>query len=127
MSETVSTHPLVKAASNGPEKPRETTPVVGYIGPSERAGHKRIYNDLSLENYLEVPEDSIKKVEPLDKSNEHSPTVAYVKSGTQVHSKVSRQHPVESGFLNGLVTGSYLQDAEPGHHRNFTPTVLPSW
>src|SRR5947209_338288 len=50
-----------------PAKPGETLLLTGFLGPSSEPNHTRIYEDATLENYVDVPDDAILHTEPLPK------------------------------------------------------------
>src|SRR5262249_27497449 len=70
-------------------------------------GSIRLYNDLTLHSYLEIPRDAILSTIPQDTDDELSPTIVRVKPGTLLEVVYSTIKPVES-FHEGGITARHL-------------------
>lgn len=106
-------HPLIQTQKLGlsADEAAAVVPLVGYLGPAGEEGRWRVYHSLDLNQYTEVPEDGVERVEPLDPADEYGPSRVLVKTGTTVRSVAAASYPVEAGYLQGGIAGRYLPGA----------------
>lgn len=105
----VKTHPLVTKLNPNPDDPPDLVALHGYIGPSKEKGNVCIHHGLDFSSYTEVPKDAIRHVEPVDPSNENSPTVVLIPASTQVRHVRKTVQTGEAGFLAGGIAASQLR------------------
>lgn len=105
----VKTHPLVAKLNPNPDDPPDLVALQGYIGPSKEKSHVCIHHGLDFSSYTEVPKDAIRHVEPVDPSNENSPTVVLIPADTQVRHVQKIVQKGEAGFLAGGIAASQLR------------------
>jgi hypothetical protein len=102
-------HPVIAKMLAHPEKPTKAVVLLGYLGPSEKAGFVRLYPDLDLRHYHEIPTNGIIHSEPIAKSDTLSPTRLVVCA----HSMVEPVHSVPASFLQGSITAAYPTSTQP--------------
>lgn len=61
-----------------PAEPPKTVLLNGYVGASSELGHTRLYLDLELNSYVEIPDDAILHMEPRELSAEHGHVVIFM-------------------------------------------------
>jgi hypothetical protein len=97
-----------------PSQPADATVLSGFLGRSSREGHERLYLDLELRSYVEVPRDAILHRERV--GSEDSPmgqgTRLWVRSGTRLTHQVAQPQMVQAEFLSGPLT-QHLTGAHP--------------
>ena len=67
-------HPLAKKLLSESGEPQDLVTMVGYIGPSKKEAHVRLYTGLDFQTYYEIPRDRVALVEPVDREDDNSPT-----------------------------------------------------
>jgi hypothetical protein len=91
-----------------PANPGETLMLSGFLGPSSEPNHTRIYQDATLENYVDVPDDAILHTEALPK--EQSPlggSYIWIKKDAEVlHGKVGADR-TKAKFLEGPIQQAF--------------------
>ena len=108
------THPLVAKLHADPDELTKLVALVGYLGPSKRAGYVRLYADLSFRNYYEIPTEGILSTTPADAEDENSPTTVHVAGDTQVEKVSITSQSTEARFLQGSISSDYLGTAGVG-------------
>lgn len=108
------THPLVAKLHADPDELTKLVALVGYLGPSKRAGYVRLYADLSFRNYYEIPTEGILSTTPADAEDENSPTTVHVAGDTQVEKVSITSQSTEARFLQGSISSGYLGTAGVG-------------
>jgi hypothetical protein len=108
------THPLVAKLHADPDELTELVALVGYLGPSKRAGCVRLYADLSFRNYYEIPTEGVLSTTPADAEDENSPTTVHVAGDTQVEKVSITSQSTEARFLQGSIASDYLGTAGVG-------------
>ena len=87
-----------------PAKPPDTILLTGFQGPSSEEGHTRIYQDATLQSYVDVPDDAIVHTEALPK--EQSPlggSYIWLKKDAEVlHGNVGTSR-TKAKFLEGPI------------------------
>jgi hypothetical protein len=95
---------FVSKVVTDPAKPADTVLLTGFLGPSSEDGHTRIYQDATLESYVDVPNDAILHTESLSK--DHSPlggSYIWLKKDAEVlHGKVGTDRK-KAKFLEGPI------------------------
>jgi hypothetical protein len=105
------THPLVSKLVPDPGSPGDIYPLVGYLAPSSRSGHLRIYHSQDFSYFTDVPEEAILHTEARRPGDENSPSVVYVKGGARVHVTRVESHVLSSRYLAGEIARSHLPGA----------------
>lgn len=86
------------------QQPPDTAVLTGYLGSSSEPGHTRLYFDLQLSSFVEIPDDAILHVE--ETSSEGAPLAAsYVwirRDATLVHGRPGPER-VRAKFLEGPI------------------------
>ena len=54
-----------------PTNPPNTVMLSGYVGASSEDGHTRLYFDMELSSYVDIPNDAILHREPLEARQHH--------------------------------------------------------
>lgn len=104
-------------------------PLTGFIGPSGKDGHVRIYRDLTFRSYYEVPSDA---VDYAASDDPEAPTEVFVAPGTPVAVVEATTGSVEAGFVTGSISQGRLGAAAetPGANPPMCITLwtaYPSW
>jgi hypothetical protein len=95
----------------------------GYIGSSSQEGHVRLYYDLSLSYWLDIPEDGVHHTETRTVAGRFHPiTVVWVASEADVRPQLLDNQDEElRSFLEGPFTAGGLLEAElPGEYQSDT-------
>jgi hypothetical protein len=87
------------------QPPPESVVLRGYMGKSDRDGHRRLYLDDSLSSWVEIPEDEILHVEttPEDESG----TSIWVKRSAQLETKRVESATAPAEFLTGDIASGF--------------------
>ena len=103
----VESHPLVKALASDPTKPpKRSTKLFGYPGPSAQSGSTRLYMDLELTSYVDVPNAAILHSQTLP---DDQGTVLWVEAdATLTYSTAPQSHEVQAEFLSGSIAEGHL-------------------
>lgn len=91
-----------------PRSVPETLMLTGYLGASSEPAHKRLYFDIELASYIEIPEDAILHHENIQTSAPITQDFVWIKKDAIViHGKVGieRKH---SKFLEGEIVNDHL-------------------
>ncbi len=104
----LSTHPLVNKYHEDPNVLRDFVTLVGYIGPSNKPDHVRVYADLSFRNYYEVPTSGVVATTPTDSNDPNSPTRVDVNAKTHMEVVSISSQTVEASFLQGSIVSGYM-------------------
>jgi hypothetical protein len=102
-------HPLVEALAPDPtQPPRRATRLFGFPGPAADAGSTRLWLDLDLTSYVDVPDEVILHSQTLE--NEQG-TVLWVESEAQLTYSTARSEEVQADFLTGSIAEGNLSTA----------------
>ena len=115
MNETpeIESDPLVEELRPDPAAPDNIVALDGYIGRSAAEGHWRLYRDLSLTFWLEIPEEAIHHTEKIDMDGlAHPLTVVWVGREHELHSGTAARQDRRSDFLRGAFTADALLEQE---------------
>jgi hypothetical protein len=105
--------PLVEALRPDPAQPDHFVALDGYLGSSTEDGHWRLYRDLSLTFWLEIPEDAIYHVESITVANLLRPlSVVWVRRDIEIRSGTGARVDQRSQFLRGTFTVDLLLEQD---------------
>lgn len=120
------THPLVAKLHADPDELTNLVALVGYLGPSKRAGSVRLYLDLTFRNYYEILTEGIVSTSPAAAGDENSPTTVHVTGSTQVDKVSVTSQSTEARFLQGSIASGYLAGAGVGEGLGCSWPTSPS-
>jgi hypothetical protein len=105
---------LIEQLVPDPSNPPTVVGLDGYIGRSDREGHIRLYRDLSVSYWLDIPEDKIHFTKTADVEGKfHRMSVVWVERDALVRPQTtSTDDPVLLEFLNGEFTAGNLTEVE---------------
>jgi hypothetical protein len=104
-------HPLVEALAPDPSKPPERSiKLFGYPGRSAEPDATRLWLDLDLSSYVDVPNNSILYSETLA---ENQGTIVWVRADAQLRYSSVSSHTAQAEFLAGAIATGHL-GAAPG-------------
>jgi hypothetical protein len=116
-------HPLVEALVPDPSQPPErTTKLFGYPGRSPEAKSTRLWLDLDLSSYVDVPDDAIRYSRTLD---DDAGTILWVVADAALQYGSVTSHQTQADFLSGGITTAYLGGAGPAAPGPLPPTLPP--
>jgi hypothetical protein len=105
----LSQHPLVSKLHPDPDDHgAEHATFTGYLGPSSKDGHHRIYLDESFSNYVEVPEDAIVATASTDSDDENAPTRVTVNGSAAVRHVNVTSRLGSASYLSGAIASTHL-------------------
>lgn len=112
-------HPLVEALVPDPSQPPErTTKLFGYPGKSPDAKSTRLWLDLDLSSYVDVPNDAIRYSKTLP---DDAGTILWVVADASLQYGSVTSHQTQADFLSGGIATAYLGGAGPA-----APGPLPT-
>lgn len=118
----VPVHPLVQKALGAGEDPQPSPwiQLIGYVGPSKKAGNIRLYLGLDFQSYYEIPQSDIGPVAPVDRQDENSPTLLHVKASAVVDFVQVSKQTGPASYLVGPIAGEHMAAATaPGTPVNY--------
>jgi hypothetical protein len=102
----IAPHPLVEALIPDPgQPPQKTTQLFGYPGASTDAGSTRLYLDLELTSYVDIPTDAIQHSQTLE--NDQG-TIVWVDPSATLRYSSTQSHEVQADFLTGGIQEQHL-------------------
>jgi len=102
-------HPLVEALVPDPSQPPErTTKLFGYPGRSPNESETRLWLDLDLTSYVDVPDDAILHSRTLP---DDGGTILWVRTDAQLRYASVSSHAAQADFLSGSIATSHLGGA----------------
>jgi hypothetical protein len=116
------THPLVERLLQGGGEPRALVTLVGYVGPSKKEAHVRLYSGLDFQSYYEIPREQVVLAEPVDDGDENSPTQLLLEAEATVELVQTQTRTGPASYLVGAIAGAYLGEAAFYHP---SPIVQP--
>jgi hypothetical protein len=96
-------HELIKKLLAHKPESQDVVEVVGYIGPSPKTGTFRVYPQLDLRSYFEIPAGSLIHHAPVDASDESGPSRVLIAGST----KLEIVHVVDARFLRGYIASAH--------------------
>jgi hypothetical protein len=122
-SSKIEAHPLVEALVPDPSQPPErTTKLFGYPGKSPEAKATRLWLDLDLSSYVDVPDDAIRYHRTLP---DDAGTILWVVADASLQYGSVTSHQTQADFLSGGITTAYLGGAGPAGPGPLPPTLPP--
>jgi hypothetical protein len=104
-------HPLVTALASDPGKPpTKATKLFGYPGPAAEKGSTRLWLDLDLTTYVDVPDDAILHSQTLP---DDQGTYLWVDPAATLTYSSAQSHEVQADFLGGSIAARNLAAAAP--------------
>ncbi|GGZ01718.1 hypothetical protein GCM10010300_52180 [Streptomyces olivaceoviridis] len=103
-------HPLIERLEQAGALGKHVTTVVGFLGKTQN-GKARIYLDLSLTTYCEVPADAIVMVAPVDDADDTSPQLIWLESTAQVRLVNTAEISAEAQYISGGIRDRYFESA----------------
>jgi hypothetical protein len=104
-------HPLVTRLLGESGEPQDLVTLVGYIGPSKKAGHVRLYTGLDFQTYYEIPREGVALAEAVDREDENSPTRLMIQADATVDLVQTSKQSGPASYLAGAIAGTYLAGA----------------
>lgn len=87
------------------------SPLIGFIGPSGKDGHIRVYRDLTFRSFCEVPSNAVQDTVAIDPDDPDSPMSVLVPDATAIEIGDVTAHQAEAGFVAGNIVRGRLGDA----------------
>lgn len=103
--------PLVTRLLGESGEPQELVTMVGYIGPSKKEAHVRLYTGLDFQTYYEVPREKVVLAEAVDREDENSPTRLMIQADATVELVQTTKQTGPASYLAGGIAGTYLAGA----------------
>lgn len=98
----LSFHPVVTRLKGTGDSLPEVVKLEGYLGPSDKKDHVRLYFDLDFTSYVDVPKDAVLYREPDDPKDETRPTIILVSASAKLSYVAAQKFEnVEASFLRG--------------------------
>ena len=94
-------HPLVTKLLGESGEPQNLVTMVGYIGPSKKEAHVRLYTGLDFQTYYEVPRESVALAEAVDREDENSPTRVMIPADATVELVQTSKQTGPASYLAG--------------------------
>ncbi len=117
----LTTNPLLAKLAPQPDDQRQFIILIGYVlvNPSSPGEQPtvRVYPQLDLRTYLEVPIRDVVWAEKAIPGQESSPTKLVINAAALV-SRATTTKRVETGFLGGIIAASLLPTAAAGSRVN---------
>jgi hypothetical protein len=102
-------HPLVEALASDPSQPPQpAAKLFGFPGPAAEADSTRLWLDLDLTSYVDVPDDAIVHHHNLEN---HGGTILWVEPSAKLSHSTTRSQEVEAEFLGGPISQANLAAA----------------
>ena len=108
------THPLVEKLLQSGGEPRALVSLIGYVGPSKKEGHVRLYSGLDFQSYYEIPREHVVLAEAIDADDDNSPTQLLLKAEATVDLVQTSTQTGPASYLAGSIAGAYLPLAGVG-------------
>jgi hypothetical protein len=85
----------------------------GFIGPSKKLDWIRLYLSLSFDTFVDIPVGGIISTQPVDATNENSPTRVWIRSETTLDVVQRVSQTMEASYLRGGIAREHLKSATP--------------
>ena len=115
-------HPLVSKLLSDSGEPQDLVTMTGYIGPSKKEAHVRLYKGLDFQSYYEVPREHVVLAEPVDREDDNSPTRLMVRSDATLDLVQTSKQTGPASYLAGAIAGTYMTAASGGQGGIIFPT-----
>lgn len=110
---------FIAALVKDPKNPPEIVEITGFLGAAAEPGRTRIYLDTTLQNYVEVMEDKILRVEPVE-GGQLGLSHIFVAADAQVFPREQPPRLDARTVFGGAVYRDYL-NASPGSRADIGP------
>ena len=103
--------------------------LVGYVGPSKKEAHVRLYTGLDFQTYYEIPKGAVTAADAVDEDDENSPTQLTVTAETTIDLVHTSKQTGPASYLAGSIAAAYLAGAarrRSVRYRTGSPH-LPAW
>jgi hypothetical protein len=108
-------HPLVKKMLGEDGEPTTAISLVGYVGPSKKADHVRLYTGLDFQSYYEVPRASVIDAHAVDAQDENSASKVMIKPDATLELvQTTKQSGTASFLAGGSPELSFQAQGKPG-------------
>jgi len=101
-------HPLVARLNPHGDPPPDLIVLDGFIGPSKKPDWMRLYLNSSFDTLVDIPVSGIVSTQPVDASDENSPTRVWIRAETRLDVVQSMSRTVEATYLRGGIVRQYL-------------------
>jgi hypothetical protein len=101
-------HPLVKKLMGDDGEPTNAVSLVGYVGPSKKAEHIRLYTGLDFQSYYEVPRASVLDAQAVDAEDENSASTVMIHPDATLELVQTTKQSGTASFLAGGIAGAFL-------------------
>ena len=102
-------HPLVTKILGEAGEPQNLVAMVGYIGPSKKEGHVRLYTGLDFQTYYEIPRERVVLAEAVDREDENSPTRVMIGADATVELVQTSRQTGPASYLAGARVSAPLR------------------
>lgn len=95
-----------------PSQQQPLTVLSGFLGRSSQVGHWRIYLSLTLDEYVEIPEEDIIHSQSLGpEQSALGGTMVWVRTGTPLQYTRTMSRQIQAEFLQGPITTGFSMGA----------------
>lgn len=105
-------HPLVSKLHPEPNEHGSNATFTGYLGPSSKPDHHRVYLDTSFGTYVEVPKDAIVATRSAG-DDDNAPTHVTVRADAQIRYVSVTSHTGSASYLSGGIASAHLAAGAP--------------
>lgn len=99
---------LVDRLMPDPSQPQSLTVLSGFLGQSPQEGHWRLYLTLTLDKYVEIPEEDIVHSQSLGpEQSAVGGTIIWVRSTSPLQYTRITSHQIQAEFLQGAITRGF--------------------
>jgi len=117
-------HPLVEALVPDPSQPPvKATRLFGYPGAGTDDGTTRLYQDLDLTSFVDIPNDAILHSQTLEND---AGTLVWVDPSATVRHSTVQSHEVQADFLSGGIQEAHLAAAAGMEGIRAAPGLMPT-
>lgn len=119
--------PIVGILVTDPNDPPDVVAIAGYVGPSSRRKHSRLYLNLNFSTYVDIPDGAVEHYESLGSRNEPlRGSVIWISRETATSLTVTSTSHASAGLLEGKISDALMRDASPRLLSRRPPTVTPT-
>lgn len=107
-----------------PKNPPDTLMLQGYLGASSEEGHTRIYFDVHLASYAEIPNDAILHTLDAPEADSLAATSVWIKrEAVLIYGPAGSSRP-KGTFLEGAIMQTYMPGAAATAPQAFYPSLF---